>query len=73
MKDIIDLYPVYMLNSLMANFSISNDLVSKIKFAQAKNEPLQKFLTSLEQLQKENDEVNKCKGRLCVPFNELKE
>lgn len=36
----------------MANLSISNDFVNKIKVAQAEDEKLQKLLTSLESTQK---------------------
>ena len=50
LEDIIEVNPVCMINSLMGNLSISNDLVDRIKAAQANDENLQGFLTSLDQV-----------------------
>ena len=70
LEDIIEVNPVCMINSLMGNLSISNDLVDRIKVAQASDEKLQGFLTSLEQVEKGEDGVIRFKGRLCVPTDE---
>ena len=70
MEDIIEVNPVCMINSSMGNLSISNDLVDRIKVAQVNDEKLQGFLTSLDQVEKGEDGVKRCKGRLCVPSNE---
>lgn len=69
-EDTIEVNPVYKLNSLMANLSIGNNLIDRIKVAQANEEVLQEFLTSLEQV--ENGEgVIKFEGHLYVSFNEV--
>lgn len=69
MEDIIVVNSVCMLNSLFANLTISNDLVNWIKVAQETDKELQWFLTSLNFI-KEEDDVIRCDGRLCVPNNE---
>lgn len=69
MEDIIEVNLVCKLNSLMTNFTISNDLVDKIKMAQEVDEDLQGFLTSLKQVKKGKDEVTRFDGQLCVPCN----
>ena len=70
LEDIIEVNLVCIINSLMGNLTISNDLVDRIKVAQANDENLQGFLTSLDQVEKGEDGVIRFKGRLCVPANE---
>lgn len=59
-----------MFNSLMANLSISNELVDRIKMTQMNDEVLQGFLTSLDQVEKGEDRVIQFKGCLSVTSNE---
>ena len=54
----------------MANLSISNDVVDRIKMAQVNDEVLQKLLISLDKVEKGENGVIRFKGRLCVPLNE---
>ena len=70
MENIIEVNPVCKLNSLLANLTISNDLVDRIKVAQENDEELQEFLTSINSVKKGEDEVIRFEGRLCVPKNE---
>ena len=70
MEDIIEVNPICKLNSLMANLTISNDLVDRIKLAQDTDGELQGFLTSLEQVKKGEDGAIRFDGRLCVPSSE---
>ena len=67
MEDIIEVNQICKLNSLMANLTISNDLVDRIKLAQDTDGELQGFLTSLEQVKKGEDGAIRFDGRLCVP------
>ena len=67
MEDIIEVNPICKLNSLMANLTISNDLVDRIKLAQDTDGELQGFLTSLEQVKKGEDGAIRFDGRLYVP------
>lgn len=68
MKDIIEINPIYKLNSLMTNLSIYNNLVDIIKVAQVENNELQILLISLGSIKKRVDGVIKFNGILCVPF-----
>ena len=70
LEDIIEVNPVCILNSLMANLNISNDIVDRIKVAQTNDEKLQGFLISVDQVENGEDGVIRFKGRLCVPTDE---
>ena len=70
MENIIGVNPVCKLNSLLTNLTISNDLVDRIKVSQGTDEELQGFLTSINSVEKREDEVIRFEGRLCVPKNE---
>lgn len=49
-------------NSLIANLTISNELIDRIKVAQETDEELERFLTSLNFVKKEGDEVIRYEG-----------
>lgn len=73
MEDFIEVNPVYKVNYLFANLTVSKDLLKRIKVAQNIDEELQGFLTSLNFLKNGEDEVLRYEGRLCVPKNEALE
>lgn len=67
MQDIIKFRPEYQFESLMANLSISNELVQKVKSAQESEKWLHRLFTSEAPILIDEDGVIDLNGRLCVP------
>lgn len=69
-EDIIKVNLVCKLNSLMANLTISNDLVGRINVVHDIDEELQGFLTSLKQVKKGEYRAIRFDCQLCIPSSE---
>lgn len=67
----MEVNPIYKLNSLMANLTISNDVVDRIKAAQDTNEELAaRISSSLKNVKKGEDWAIRFDGWLCALSSE---